>query len=805
MNATRARRQQRSRRNGRRARLSSPWLEWLERRVVLSSISWINPNGGDWDTPANWSNDEVPMAADDVTITIAVSNPITHDAVNADSVDSVTSDDPIVLAAGSLSIASASTFSSTVTLSGGTLAGGPITMTDGATIVGTYNNANGGTLSGVTLDGTLDLATNIGANVTVKGGLTLNGTIAIGNSTGSSYGQLNFVGAQSLGGSGAIVFGGNGGNQINTAASNGDSGALTIGAGITIHGKIGMIGYNAPGNQAQGPATPLINQGTIAGDVKGGGINVYGANWSNSGTLEGTNSGGLGLNNTWTSTGLITADGGSVEPAGTWTDYGPMTVSDAGSLTLTGAYSLGAGASIGGDGGTVYIEGALNNTGTTLALDDPSLVYVLDTGTISGGAVAVTGGATLVGVSNNGANGGTLSGVTLDGTLDLATNIGANVTVKGGLTLNGTIAIGNSTGSSYGQLNFVGAQSLGGSGAIVFGGNGGNQINTAASNGDSGALTIGAGITIHGKIGMIGYNAPGNQAQGPATPLINQGTIADDVKGGGINVYGANWSNSGTLEGTNSGGLGLNNTWTSTGLITADGGSVEPAGTWTDYGPMTVSDAGSLTLTGAYSLGAGASIGGDGGTVYIEGALNNTGTTLALDDPSLVYVLDTGTISGGAVAVTGGATLVGVSNNGANGGTLSGVTLDGTLDLATNIGANVTVKGGLTLNGTIAIGNSTGSSYGQLNFVGAQSLGGSGAIVFGGNGGNQINTAASNGDSGALTIGAGITIHGKIGMIGYNAPWEPGSRPRHTADQSRDHSGRRQGGRDQRLWRQLEQ
>ncbi|MGO9469242.1 MAG: hypothetical protein ACLQVF_34380, partial [Isosphaeraceae bacterium] len=191
MNATRARRQQRSRRNGRRARLSSPWLEWLERRVVLSSISWINPNGGDWDTPANWSNDEVPMAADDVTITIAVSNPITHDAVNADSVDSVTSDDPIVLAAGSLSIASASTFSSTVTLSGGTLAGGPITMTDGATIVGTYNNANGGTLSGVTLDGTLDLATNIGANVTVKGGLTLNGTIAIGNSTGSSYGQLN--------------------------------------------------------------------------------------------------------------------------------------------------------------------------------------------------------------------------------------------------------------------------------------------------------------------------------------------------------------------------------------------------------------------------------------------------------------------------------------------------------------------------------------------------------------------------------------------------------------------------------------
>jgi len=39
-------------------------------------VTWVNPNGGDWDTPSNWSDDAVPGAGDDVSITIAVSNPI---------------------------------------------------------------------------------------------------------------------------------------------------------------------------------------------------------------------------------------------------------------------------------------------------------------------------------------------------------------------------------------------------------------------------------------------------------------------------------------------------------------------------------------------------------------------------------------------------------------------------------------------------------------------------------------------------------------------------------------------------------
>ena len=81
---------------------------------------------------------------------------------------------------------------------------------------------------------------------------------------------------------GTIVFGSWVGarNRINTANNNGDSGTLTIGSGITITGQTGFIGYDGGENQ-----TPLINQGTIDANVGNGAIEVFGSNWSNTGTI----------------------------------------------------------------------------------------------------------------------------------------------------------------------------------------------------------------------------------------------------------------------------------------------------------------------------------------------------------------------------------------------------------------------------------------------------------------------------------------------------------------------------------------
>src|SRR5580692_1201155 len=64
-------------------------LEGLEDRIVLSQVDWINPAGGDWDTPANWSTGAVPTASEDAVIDVAGSVTITHSLNTTDIVHSV--------------------------------------------------------------------------------------------------------------------------------------------------------------------------------------------------------------------------------------------------------------------------------------------------------------------------------------------------------------------------------------------------------------------------------------------------------------------------------------------------------------------------------------------------------------------------------------------------------------------------------------------------------------------------------------------------------------------------------------------
>ena len=193
-------------------------------------------------------------------------------------------------------------------------------------------------------------------------------------------------------------------------------------------------------------------------------------------------------------------------------------------VSLGGTFSLDSGSSFGGSGG-FDLTGVVNNTGSTLTVNGSGLTFGILGGTIDGGTIDLTNGATLVGTNS----GGTLSGITLNGTLDM-TGPDSVVTVTDGLTLNGSIDLGLAVYTVFNQfasLEFQGAQTLSGAGSIVFGGNPANQINTASSGGDSGTLTIGPGITIHGNSGTIGSNNGGTE-----TPLINQGTIAADVSGG---------------------------------------------------------------------------------------------------------------------------------------------------------------------------------------------------------------------------------------------------------------------------------
>ena len=254
---------------------------------------------------------------------------------------------------------------------------------------------------------------------------------------------------------------------------------------------------------------------------------------------------------------------------------------------------------------------------------------------------------------------------------------------------------------------------------MVLGGHASNVLRNLSNGGDAGALTIGSGITMHGKNGTIGSSF---------YPLINQGTIADDVAGGTIDVYGAPLMNQGTLK-ADGGTLGVHfgTGGTSTGTLAAvNGGTLSTADTWTLDGTTTAGAGATVNLGGTVQLDTGYSLDTAAGTLNLTDTLDLAGGTvhtLTLDAASGSLNLRSGTIQGGTVSGSDGAQLVAAFGSNY---LRQGVTLDADLDMTTVTSNRVYVYDGLTLNGTISIGSTDGARYGDLWFYGTQTLGGNG-------------------------------------------------------------------------------
>jgi hypothetical protein len=216
-------------RSYRQGRLYRHTPDELESRVMLSQVNWINPAGGDWDTPGNWSTDAVPGANDAVEINVPGNVTTTHSNSNDDVVQSVTASDPITLSGGTLSVTGMFSDSSAVTLSGGTLANATVQT-------GTVLSASGAesTMSNVTLAGTLNLS-GFGSAVSIVNNLTL----ASGLVETTNIASLYFSGTQTLAGTGEVLF--NGTNNHNNEMIVEGSGVLTIDPNITIDGLTGRI------------------------------------------------------------------------------------------------------------------------------------------------------------------------------------------------------------------------------------------------------------------------------------------------------------------------------------------------------------------------------------------------------------------------------------------------------------------------------------------------------------------------------------------------------------------------------------
>jgi len=269
--------------------------------------------------------------------------------------------------------------------------------------------------------------------------------------------------------------------------SDGDGGSntatLTIGPGITVRSSQGGFLGNYHGNDS------LVNQGTIVAEGTGKSMTLRGLAWVNSGLLKAANGGTLLLIGEFTQAGLGTFDS---------------------------------------NGGTININGVLNNTASTLALDATTGSLML-TGTIKGGTIKGSDGAQLI-IRND-----TLEGVTLSA--EATVSNGYWVAIRNGLTLNGTLTLAST--SSWTNLYFYGTQSLLGTGQIVFGDTGPYGRLYVNGQGYGATLTAGSGVRLHGA-GGIGANYVNDG-------FINQGTISADMSGQTLSVSFTSWTNSGTL------------------------------------------------------------------------------------------------------------------------------------------------------------------------------------------------------------------------------------------------------------------
>ncbi len=413
-------------------RLRQPRIEVLEARRLLATVNWISPTSGDWDVGSNWSNGQVPGTGDDVVIDVTGARPtVTVDS--AESVQSLTASDPLVISSATLELATASTIGGGLTLNGGTL------QVDGGS-----TQLDGGTIASIGSGGTFDVAQ--GAIVDLTGGnnnVTFTGTYT---GTGGGQVQLN-SGTLNVGVAGATfgfaagLFQWTGGNiAVASGSTFTNTGSLTLGnsAEVTLSGNAvnqGQVDQTGAGNLA---INTFDNQAGATYDLSGtGGLTIesYNEAFTDEGTFQMTGSGTVALGCEFD------LQGGTVE-------------ADSGTLALASEFG---GTSTGGtfdvaQGAIVDLTGGNNNvtfTGTY-------------TGT-GGGQVQLNSGTLNVGVA----------GATFGFAAGLFQWTGGNIAVASGgtFTNTGSLTLSNSaTVKLLGPAVNQGQVDQTGSGNVAFGG-----------------------------------------------------------------------------------------------------------------------------------------------------------------------------------------------------------------------------------------------------------------------------------------------------------------------------------------------
>jgi hypothetical protein len=572
----------------------------------------------------------------------------------------------------------------------------------------------------------------------------------------------------------ALTFGSGAAIIINDASS-----SLTLSSNTTATGEIRIYGSGAAGQA-------FTNRGTIS--HTGGNGSIYANSFTNEGTITATNGTlSLGYDKTsLTNSGTITADGSAttVYLQGNLSNSGQLRAQNAGGLYFS---DVNAGASLGNV--TIATGGVARLTGNivTTALAAPAGgSFELYGGTIQGATI----GASAVTFTTAG---GTLDGATLNDNIVLADS--TQVRLTNNTTFNGaTAALGSSSTLEWNQTGTLTGKAITfGSGASVY------------VSGTNHTLTLAASTTGAGELNFRASSEPG-------VSFVNQGSLTHTSGYG--QIYAPVFTNSGSILATG-GSLDLGypsygyespnyiSTNLGGGTITADAGSINIQGNFTNQGLLTAQNGGTLVLDGSNEQGYYGNvavnynpINASGGTitvngtssrVYLRGNFSNNGQLNAQNSGILVFegTNTTGSLGNVTLSSGGHAYLEGTLANATlsaptggsfelHGGTISGGTIGSGALTFTDYGGNVS---GATLNDNLVVPAGT---YVQLTnnttFTGrSASLGTQASVSWEQSGtlSSKALTFASgssfvlSGYDSALTLDSKSSATGEINLVAY--------------------------------------
>lgn len=731
----------------------------------------------------------------------------------------------LTISGGTLNSNAKETYGGGTILSGGllnlgnsaALGSGPLTVSGGS-----LDNTSG---AAMTLAG--NLAQNWSGSFTFVGSKPLslgNGAVTLGTTPTLTVGGMLTVGGNISGNYGLSMAGA---GTLNVGSANSYTGNTTIGGGVLQLGSsaaipTGAVAGNVVFTNAAAPAVLDLNgnNATINGlsqpspsttnmvinSLSGGTVTLTIGNNNVTSTFGGvlanntgaggvlaltkTGAGTLTLMGSETYTGATTISGGglqlgtgipgqdaSIAASTSLVNNATLTVSNAGPTTLA-----------------VPITGAGNlvqNSPSTLTLSGQNTIAALaltNSGTITGGGISLTAGATFV---NNAAGLSTLASPLnlVGGAANIwssnsagTLNIGAAITdgsntlylfdgnytmgAAGSITVpNAALVMGGSNDTGAHTSNFLQT------GGVVSDSRPGNAANTffVSQGGTTNYTMTGGSLLVTTGTGSVAYNGGGKNGY---LTINGAGAVASFA---GLNLYGASGGTgevnllNGTLQVDN---LFTNGAASSTAydIFNFSGGTLQPLDSGVagaGFGSATAAQNVTMTISGSGATMLSSDAGGVGRTVQVYANLTGSGALTAAGAGALV-LQGSNTGFSGQISVNSGTVQIGGASIGALGSSAGSVVVNGgLLDINGNSSSN---PGSVTLaSGGIADSAGGGvlnaASYTLQSGTASAVLGGATAPLNKSTSGMALLTAA-NTYGGPTTISAGTLALGATGTLG---------------------------------------